>query len=83
MSLHAARLHRSDRLRRVLRLLADGHPHSTLDIVRGAQVCAVNSIISELRSNGLPIRCRREGFVWYYQLGAPPTTTKAAKGASQ
>lgn len=79
MSLHAARLQHSDRLRRVLRLLADGAPHSTLAIVQGAQVCAVNSIISELRRNGLSIRCWRDGFRWYYQLGPAPEPKRGGK----
>ncbi len=68
--LHAARLSTSERLQRVSKVLADGQPHTTLDLIQKAQVCAVNSIASELRRNGLPIRCWREGDVWYYQLGA-------------
>lgn len=67
--MHSARLHRSARLQRVLALLSDGRPHSTLDIVMAAGVCAVNSCIAELRDNGIGIRCRREGDIWYYQLG--------------
>lgn len=66
--MHAARIDHSARLQRVAALLADGRRHSTLDIVLGAEVCAVNSIIAELRVNGLHIRCRREGDVWWYQL---------------
>lgn len=65
--MHAARLARSPRLRRVHALLLDGKRHSTLDIVNGAQVCAVNSIIAELRQNGMQITCSREGDIWYYQ----------------
>jgi hypothetical protein len=42
-----------------------------LDLIRQANVCAVNSIISELRSNGLGILCRREGDLWHYQLVRP------------
>jgi hypothetical protein len=65
--MHAASLESSDRLRRVADLLADGQEHTTLDIIAGAQVCAVNSIISELRRNGMEITCRREAGRWYYQ----------------
>ena len=54
----AARLEKSARLQRVRNLLGDGREHSTLDIVRGARVCAVNSIVHELRCNGLEIDCR-------------------------
>lgn len=66
--MHAARIASSPRLQRVAALLADGRPHSTLDIVLGAEVCAVNSVIAELRVNGLQIRCHREGDTWWYQL---------------
>ena len=54
----AARIETSARLQRVRDLLGDGREHSTLDIVRGARVCAVNSIIHELRCNGMLIDCR-------------------------
>lgn len=66
--MHAARLDRSPRLQRVLALLADGQPHSTLDIIRGAHVCAVNSIVAELRHNGFAVCCQRAGDRWFYQL---------------
>lgn len=59
--MHAARIDRSARLQRVAELLADGRWYSTLDIVVGAGVCAVNSCIAELRANGLRIECRRVG----------------------
>jgi roadblock/LC7 domain-containing protein len=74
VSLHAARVDRSGRLQRVLELLGDGREHSTLDIAQHAQVCAVNSIIAELRANGYTIACRQDtdpaggGRVWRYRL---------------
>jgi hypothetical protein len=46
--MHAAPLS-SPRLARVLRLLADGKPHTTREIVRGARVMAVNACVAELR----------------------------------
>ena len=58
--MHAARLDRSPRLRRVHALLADGVERSTLEIMRGANVCAVNSCVAELRANGAEIVCRQE-----------------------
>lgn len=67
--MHAARLDHSPRLQRVAEFLADGRAHTTLDIVRGASVCAVNSCVAELRENNIDIRCWREGDVWFYQLG--------------
>lgn len=70
--MRAARIEHSPRLRRVAALLADGEEHSTLDIVLNARVCAVNSIVAELRVNGFVISCRqmhRDGErVWLYQL---------------
>ena len=68
--MNAAKLEKSTRLQRVCRLLADGQEYSTLDIVKRASVCAVNSIIAELRQNGLEIECSRRGSVWYYRMAA-------------
>jgi hypothetical protein len=62
----AANLSTSPRLQRVAGLLEDGLEHSTMEIVQAAQVCAVNSIIAELRANGLVILCRRCGDIWVY-----------------
>lgn len=67
MSTHAARIDSSDRLKRVDQLLADGREYSTLEIFEQCRVCAVNSIISELRANGRSIDCRRDKGVWYYR----------------
>lgn len=71
--MHAARLEASIRLQRVLAVLEDGEEHSTLDIVREACVCAVNSCIAELRANGAAIDCRQArnadgGRIWLYRL---------------
>lgn len=65
-----AKLANSPRQQRVLRVLADGCEHSTQDIIRRANVCAVNSIVAELRANGVAIACRAEKRIWYYRLGA-------------
>ncbi|TDQ40984.1 MULTISPECIES: hypothetical protein [Pseudomonadota] len=70
-SIHAARLERSPRLQRVLELLSDGRWYSTLDIVVGAGVCAVNSCVAELRANGIPVACRRVGRERFeYRIGS-------------
>ena len=71
--MNAARLDRSARLQRVCALLADGREYSTLEIVQRARVCAVNSIVAELRDNGLSIDCRQVhppegGRLWLYRL---------------
>lgn len=66
----SAKLKSSHRLQRVLSVLADGQEHSTRDIVYEADVCAVNSIIAELRANGVAIRCQRRGRnVFMYRIG--------------
>jgi hypothetical protein len=60
-AIHFARIENSDRLRRVLAVLSDRQPHSTMEIVQAAEVCAVNSAIAELRMNGIRIECRQVG----------------------
>ena len=67
--MNAASIESSDRLNRVLDLLSQGGECTTLDIIIKANVCAVNSIISELRQNGFDIACQRRGEKWFYKLG--------------
>lgn len=64
----AANIEKSARLGRVLDLLSQGGEFTTLDIIKKAGVCAVNSIISELRCNGYEINCQRRGDKWFYRL---------------
>ena len=66
--MHAAQINKSNRLQRVDQLLADGLPHSTREIIETANVCAVNSVIAELRANGRSISCNRVDDVWFYQM---------------
>jgi hypothetical protein len=66
--MNAASIESSDRLNRVLDLLSQGSEFTTLDIIKSANVCAVNSIIAELRQNGLDINCQRRGDKWFYKL---------------
>lgn len=66
--MNSARIGKSPRLQRVLGLLHGGKWYSTMDIIQSARVCAVNSIISELRDNGYKIDCRRDGGKWMYRL---------------
>ena len=76
---HYAKLENSPRLQRLLMFLSGGREATTMDIVKGANITAVNSAIHELRRNGVGVRCRqlREGDsrVFTYQLEefAPPT----------
>ena len=73
--MNAASVYRSERLRRVRDVLADHREHSTRDIVLEADVCAVNSCVSELRAQGYVIHCRRAvvdgARRWLYRLEAP------------
>lgn len=63
----AANIKTSERLQRVDNLLAGGREFSTLQIIAYCGVCAVNSIVAELRANGRDIRCRRETAAWFYK----------------
>ena len=56
--MHNAQLKSSGRLQRVLAVLSCGEPKTTRQIIREAHVCAVNSIVSELRANGIDIECK-------------------------
>lgn len=44
-----------------LDLLAHGGKYTTLDIIKKDNVCAVKSIVAELRKNGFDIDCQRRG----------------------
>lgn len=70
--MHAATMN-SPRLRKVAKLLANGKPHSTLDIFNACGVLAVSATIAELRQNGARIECVRRmgdngGFYWVYTM---------------
>lgn len=66
--MNAASIEKSARLGRVLDLLSQGGEFTTLDIIKQAEVCAVNSIVAELRCNGYGINCQRRGDKWFYTL---------------
>ena len=69
-TIHAALLENSPRLQRVARFLSDSKPHSTRDIIIGADVCAVSTVVGELRDpkNGFDIECERKGDYWFYKM---------------
>lgn len=52
-----AKLHNSPRLQRLLKFLSDGKKHTTKEIFIGADICAVNTAVDELRENGFDIPC--------------------------
>lgn len=67
--MHHANLEKSPRLQRVLKVLQKyKRPQSTLDLIKKANVCAVNSCISELRRNGYSIKCQNKSGIYYYSL---------------
>lgn len=68
--IRAALLENSPRLQRVTRFLSKGNWHSTREIIRECDVCAVNAIADELREpkNGFDIVCERRGEYWYYKM---------------
>ncbi len=63
-----AHIAKSERLQRVEALLMDGLEYSTMEIIQRTYVCAVNSIISELRANGYDIQCQRRNNKWFYRM---------------
>lgn len=68
--MHAAKIENSPRLQQVLAYLRKG-PATTFEIVMGCGVCAVNSIIAELRSNDFVITCtpvKGQRGVYLYRL---------------
>lgn len=73
----AARLE-SPRLQRVLKLMSDGKPHTTRDVVRRARVMAVNACMAELRHHGAEITCIKQsapnggGLRFYYTMTKAP-----------
>jgi hypothetical protein len=67
--IHYAKLENSPRLQRVLKVLSDGLEHSTREIQRLADVCAVGTCMDELRENGInvsPAKAKRIGDKTYY-----------------
>ena len=66
--MHAAKLETSDRLQRVASFLSDGKKRSTRAISIVCNVQAVGSTVSELRSNGFEITCKRIGEYFYYTM---------------
>lgn len=67
--MNAARLEKSARLQRVYAALQKHGALTTMQIIQTANVCAVNSIISELRANNIRIDCKcLEPGVYQYRL---------------
>ena len=78
MSIRFARISNSPRLQIVHELLSDGGEHSTLEICIRCEVCAVSSIITELRAQGAVIPPSRQvrspdtgARSWLYRMTKP------------
>jgi hypothetical protein len=69
--IHAAKIETSERLQKVAAYLADQNPHTTREILIACDVCAVNSIVDELRENGFEIECKpvKRGVFEYTMTG--------------
>lgn len=74
--MHAAPLS-SPRLQRVLKVLAEGKPLTTRQIVRRAGVMAVNACVAELRQHGAEIECSQRivngARRFFYHMKKAPT----------
>lgn len=78
-SIRYAAYAKSDRLQRLLAFMLDGKEHSTLDIIQGAEICAVNSAACELRMNGFSCFCVRKSSPAIYQLADPEADRALSK----
>lgn len=60
--MHAAKLSRSPRLKRLLSILR-AHPEgmTTMALVQWTGSCAVHSDVAEIRANGVPVACEYQG----------------------
>lgn len=88
--MHAAKLEKSTRLRRVKELLLT-FPEglTTMEIATAAGSVAVHSDVAELRANGLGIECQYEGRtaegrrVYRYVLCRPLPLTQSTEGRGE
>lgn len=83
--MHHARLSKSPRLQRALRVMRAANGEiSTYELSRRAEICAVNSVIAELRANGAEIDCRQdvsngERRFFYTLISAPEDQNATSK----
>ena len=59
--MHFANITKSERLKKVLDILADRKEHSTIELAKATDSVAIHSDISEIRANGFPIERRYAG----------------------
>ena len=68
IEMHFADISSSTRLQRILKVLQKGGKFTTRDLIRKSGQCAINSIVSEIRANGIAVECERVKNRWYYWL---------------
>jgi len=68
MTIHAANIGKSERLKRVKKFLNDKRPHSGLEIAKKCHVYAISTIMCELRANGVDIETTRKADRYYYRI---------------
>jgi len=67
-TIHYALYQNSERLQKLLVFMLDGKPHTTMEIINGAGICAVSSAACELRENGFGCYCIKKAGPAIYQL---------------
>ena len=75
--IHFARVENSPRLRRFLKVLRDGRPHTTREIIHEADVCNTHTCKAEFKAQDYDIQCEPAGkpfrrgtyFYWWVQNG--------------
>ena len=76
MTIHAAKPATSPRLQRVLAVLKDGKPHSSMAIMLQADTVAPSTCVAELRANGAVISCEQRNKNgqrrWYFTMTKGP-----------
>lgn len=74
---HGAKYPASARLCRLVRLLGDGKPHSSMEIIRKARTANAATTVADLRDNGAEIVSSRERIggrtIHYYTMTKGPT----------
>lgn len=76
---HYAHINTSERLQRIMLVLKDGKPHTTLEIQNKARVCAVGAAMQEIKAGGYRVECsRRKDRAFEYVLKGPEGVPVAA-----
>ena len=66
--IHYADYAKSARLQRLITYMIDGKVKTTLEIIQGADICAVNSAVCEVREQGFNLECVKKSKPFACQL---------------